>query len=65
MIPIQTKVSELLTDRECFMLNDPGGDSIFSDQESIKVSLQKEAELGGSYQASICGSLGCLWATNY
>ena len=47
------------------MLNDPGGDSIFSDQESIKVSLQKEAELGGSYQASICGSLGCLWATNY
>ena len=29
------------------MLNDPRGDSIFTDQESIKVYLQKEAELGG------------------
>ena len=62
VIPIQT--SELLTDRECFMLNDPRGDSLFTDPESIKVYLQK-AELGGNHQASICGSLGSLWATNY
>ena len=42
------------------MLNDPRGDSIFTDPESIKVYLQK-AELGGNHQASICGSLGSLW----
>ena len=50
-------------DIEGFMLNTPGGDLL--NKESIRVSLQKEAELEGTYQASVCGSLANLWATNF
>ena len=64
VIPIQTKVSELLTERvSCLMI--PGVILYLLTRKALRSTYKKKQNLEGNYQASICDSLGSLWATNY